>query len=146
MAGPSKPRQPDSSSSSSSEDYNSSNNESDRERNRTVKNIVQQLARKRPLLDEDEDEDEDDDEKMRIRMRSRLRRSGPVRRQTRTSWLGKTRRRVGRKKTSRRLQCTCPPPLWLAVYGEDWFVGEVGDKEGEPEAEESENYVFTSAL
>ncbi len=88
MAGPSKPRQPDSSSSSSSEDYNSSNNESDRERNRTVKNIVQQLARKRPLLDEDEDEDEDDDEKMRIRMRSRLRRSGPVRRQTRTSWLG----------------------------------------------------------
>ncbi len=58
VAGPSKPRHPD----SSSEDYNSSDNESDRERSRTVKNIVQRLARKRPLLDEDEDEDDDEED------------------------------------------------------------------------------------
>ncbi len=34
----------------------------------------------------------------------------------------------------------------MAVYGEDWFVGEVRDKEAEPKAEESENYVFISFM
>ncbi len=39
-----------------------------------------------------------------------------------------------------------PSSFLVAVYGEDWFVGEVRDKEWEPEAEESENFVFISFM
>jgi hypothetical protein len=52
----------------------------------------------------------------------------------------------GKKKNKQEAAVYLPSSFVVAVYGEDWFVGEVSDKEGEPRAEESENYVFISFM
>jgi hypothetical protein len=121
VAGPSKPRQPDSSISGSSEDYNSLDNKSDRERSRNVKNIVPRLVRKRPLLGEDEDnddgeEDEDENEEQ-AEEDEQAEERGPVRRQTRTSWLGKTRRR---RWDEEKQAGGCSVPALLLCGGRVW--------------------------
>jgi hypothetical protein len=134
VAGPSKPRQPDSSSSSSSEDYNSSDNESDRERSRTVKNIVQRLARKRPLLDEDEDEDKDDAEEQ-AEEDDQAEEEGTSEETNKDELDGKDQeKKGGKKKNKQEAAVYLPSSFVVAVYGEEWFVGEVRDKEGEPRA------------
>jgi len=144
VAGPSKPRQPDSSSSSSSEDYNSSDNESDRERSRTVKNIVQRLARKRSLLDRDEDGDDDEDEEEE--QAEEAEEDEQAEEEGTSEETNKDQEKKGGKKNKQEAAVYLPSSFVVAVYGEDWFVGEVRDKEGEPEAEESENYVFISFM
>ncbi len=59
-----------------------------------------------------------------LRMMSRLRRRGPNEEKNKEELAGKDQKKGNKKEA--------------AVY-QDWLFGEVRDKEGEPEAEDSEN-------
>ena len=109
-------------------DYNSSDNETDRERSSNVKNIVPRLARKRPLLDEDEDEDKDDAEEQ-AEEDDQAEEEGTSEETNKDQ-----EKKGGKKKNKQEAAVYLPSSFVVAVYGEDWFVGEVRDKEGEPRA------------
>jgi hypothetical protein len=52
----------------------------------------------------------------------------------------------GGKKKKKDAAVYLPSSFVVVVYGEDWFVGEVRDKKGEPEAEVSDDYLYISFM
>ncbi len=100
------------------------------ERSRNVKAILERLSRKRPLLDcdvdEEEEEDQEDQEKAEVQ---------------------DEKEQGSKEQTQKGEELVYLPNSYVVVlYGEDWYVEQVIDKEGEPEAEEDENYVFISFM
>jgi hypothetical protein len=119
----------DSSNSSSDE----SSDESGKERSRRVQNIIRRLAKKRSLPEEDENEQDDDCEaeveKAAEEQESHIKQKGEK-----------------EKQTGEENQQYLPGSYVAVIYEGDWYVGEVIDKNGEPEAEEGESYVFVNFM
>jgi hypothetical protein len=109
----------DSSSSSDSEDSSGS----EPERSRMVKNIIARLARKRPLQDDNEpgtgnsSSSQEDDKQQQM------------------------------DEEEVQIAAEYPAGVYVvAVYQEEWYVGQVMEKEGEPEAEKGDEYIFVNFM
>jgi hypothetical protein len=126
----------DSSNSSSDE----SSDESGKERSRRVQNIIRRLAKKRSLPEEDENEQDDDCEaeveKAAEEQESHIKQKGEKEKQ----------KGEKEKQTGEENQQYLPGSYVAVIYEGDWYVGEVIDKNGEPEAEEGESYVFVNFM
>jgi hypothetical protein len=85
--------------------------------------------------------------KMRMRMWSRLKEDeqaeeeGTSEETNKDELAVKDQEKKGGKKNKQEAAVYLPSSFVVAVYGEDWFVGEVRDMEGEPE-----DYVFISYM
>jgi hypothetical protein len=87
------------------------------------------LVRKRPLLDEDEDDGEEDEDENKEQAEE----EGTSEETNKDKLAGKDQdKKVGRRKTSRRLQCTCPPPLWWPCIGRIGLSARSGTRRGSP--------------
>jgi hypothetical protein len=170
VAGPSKPRQPssdtdssDSNSEGTGSDFDSSS-DSEEERSRNVKAILERLSRKRPLLNcdvDEEEEEEEDQEKAEVQDENEhgskehgSKEQGSKKQGSKeqgSTVQGSTEQgsteQGSKEQTQKGEELVYLPNSYVVVlYGEDWYVGQVIDKEGEPEAEEDENYVFISFM
>lgn len=131
-------------SSSDSEDSSSS----EPERARMVKSIIARLGRKRPLQEADEQErgtctetstdSEEDDDQQNSKQGENDRQENE-----------KQDKEQDNEQDNKQVEVVAeyPPGCYVvAVYEEDWYVGQVMEKEGEPEAEEREEYLFINFM
>jgi hypothetical protein len=119
---------PEAESSDDSEDTDS--DESDTERSRQVCNIIQRLASKKRYRQEDDEDADDILDQAMDSDKDKEQEQEPDMEQVKENQ-----------------QEEYLPGSYVAVmYEGNWFVGEVLDKGGEPEAEEGDNYVFINFM
>jgi hypothetical protein len=130
------------------EEEESSDSDSDTdsdERSRVVQNIVARLGKRRHLDDDDEEEEEEEEENADDLLQGED--QGGDREDEDQEGGDQGRDQQGEDQSPPAVDQHYPAKSFIvAVYQGDWYVGQVMDKEGEPEAEESDCYLLVSFM